>query len=107
MYYAGSSKVLNAAKADTEAWKDTGFAGVSNVTSGRARAVWLVFDFYPVDAASGERYHVGSDHVWGWLPRHGENDDEQYRRRRLPTLWQIWESIINSSLSTSLHMSQN
>jgi len=83
MYYDGDyNKDPGAAMADKSRWKDTGFAVVSDVTSGRARGVWIVYDFFPVDEdISGDRYHVDDSLDWGWLPNHeGEDDptDDQF-----------------------------
>lgn len=55
MYYKGDyEKNPKSAMEDSDNWKDTGFAAVSNVTSGKALRVWLVFDFFPYDPSVGE-----------------------------------------------------
>ena len=68
MYYVGNFKA-NPEKAmrDEKNWAETGFAVVSDVTPGRARGVWLIFDFYPFDD-TGERCHFPNDFDWGYLP---------------------------------------
>ncbi|KAK3179433.1 hypothetical protein OEA41_005555 [Lepraria neglecta] len=52
---------------DEKNWTETGFAVVSDVTPGRARGVWLIFDFYPFDD-TGKRCHFPNNIDWGYLP---------------------------------------
>ena len=87
MYFDGDFKEdPDAATKESEGWKDTGFAVVSNVTSGRSQGVWLVFEFHPFDPVSTDHYHVDTDVDWGWLPNHeGEEDptDEQFASAKI------------------------
>lgn len=47
-----------------------------DVISGKAKGVWLVFDFYPFDN-TGERGHVHHDDDWGYLPELDEDGQVQ------------------------------
>ena len=78
MYYTGNFEedgVVTAMNNSTE-WADTGFAIVSDVTTGSARGVWLIYDFWPYDPLSTDRDHLQGDDDWGWLPNHEGDDDE-------------------------------
>lgn len=72
MYYHGDYKSPKGAMEDETIYCDTAFAVVAYLTYGRAKGVWLVFDFYPFDEASAECHHVHDDLDWGWLPNHEE-----------------------------------
>lgn len=61
---------------DTAEWEDIGFPVVSDVTSGTARGVWLIFDLWPYDPVSTDRYHVQYHVNWGWLLKHEGDEDE-------------------------------
>lgn len=77
MFYSGES---SEGKGTTEGqgdrkWLETGFALVSDVTSGKAGAVYLVYNFYPYIPNLDGCSHIDNDYEWGFLP--GEEEDEE------------------------------
>ena len=74
------------AMADRRSWSDSGFALVVDVTPGRPRGVWLIYNFWKYDEIEGERYHDDSEDNWGWLPvkdKEYEEWNEQYSRIKI------------------------
>ncbi|MCJ1485134.1 hypothetical protein MMC06_005307 [Schaereria dolodes] len=55
-------------------WASTGFAVVLDITNGKAGAVYLVYDFWPMDDV-GDIHHV-SNNFWGFLPDCEEDEDQ-------------------------------
>lgn len=83
VYYKGDFEAdPEGDKRDEDNWEDIGFTVVSNVTSGRAAGVWLVFNFHPFDD-EGERYHIDDDSYWGWLPNHEDGEDNQFSSAKI------------------------
>ncbi|KAL8726072.1 MAG: hypothetical protein Q9166_006951 [cf. Caloplaca sp. 2 TL-2023] len=78
MAYEGKGETVSEAVKDTEHWKNTGFIVVSDITTGRARGVWIVYNFWPIDI-SGDRYHIEEDDEWGWLPNYDGDSPEDYQ----------------------------
>lgn len=78
MYYTGDfSKVKGTPEAnDRKKWRDTHFALVSDVTSGKAGAVYLIYDFFPFIPNLGECKHIDNDYEWGFLPKDEEDEDQ-------------------------------
>ena len=88
MYYKKDFVGVGAeqAMADRDSWDNSGFALVVDVTPGRPRGVWLIYNFWKYDEIADERYHEDSEDNWGWLPVKDEEDEEwneQYSRIKI------------------------
>ena len=70
MYYDGDFSAVKGTPAenDSQNWRDSRFALVSDVTSGKPKGVWLAFDFHPYERTACEHIPIGDDDEWGWLP---------------------------------------
>ncbi|KAL8839279.1 MAG: hypothetical protein Q9170_001796 [Blastenia crenularia] len=87
--------------ADKKSWRDTGFALVTDVTTGTARGVWIVYNFYPKDA-DGDRYHLDDDDEWGWLPGYEGIDDRQFSVAKIADRLSQLGSGFNFGLSNQI-----
>ncbi|KAL8726071.1 MAG: hypothetical protein Q9166_006950 [cf. Caloplaca sp. 2 TL-2023] len=76
--YAGTSTNQSEAIKDVYGWSDTGFVVVLDITNGKARGVWIVYNFNPV-SPEGDRYRVENEDDWGWLPGYEGHDKQDFQ----------------------------
>ncbi len=59
-----------------QSWRNTGFVVVPDITSGRAGAVYLIYNFWRVNPPDDERDYINDDFSWGSLERYEEDADQ-------------------------------
>ncbi|KAL8782715.1 MAG: hypothetical protein Q9213_005139 [Squamulea squamosa] len=74
--YQGKYNTTKDAIDDDSRWYDTGFVLVSDITSGKARGIWIVYNFNPTTCSGEEVCHIEDDVVWGWLPGYEDDLDD-------------------------------
>ncbi|KAL8925505.1 MAG: hypothetical protein Q9208_003396 [Pyrenodesmia sp. 3 TL-2023] len=61
---------------DEDHWWDTGFNLVLDITTGRARGVWIVYNFWPQND-EGDHFRIEDEDHWGLLRGHDREEDDQ------------------------------
>ena len=107
MYYKDdfAAHGIERASNNREGWLDTGFAVVVDVTPGRARGVWLIYDFWPIELIEGDRWHV-DDEDWGLLPVKDSRDEvgvKQVSRIKIATSIDILGPDYEFDFNHALH----